>query len=348
MADIKKEFIVPDSYSGKRADIVAQALMPEYSRVRIQRSMKDGFILCNNQKISPKEKLIGGELLCIVIQAQGSEDQFNPEEISLNVIYEDDDILVLNKPIDMVVHPAAGNWTGTLLNGIIFHYPGNKSLARGGIVHRLDKNTSGLMVVAKNEITQLSLVKQLQSKKVYREYKAVVWGRVLGGKKIDQPIGRHPTVRTKMAINHINGKPSVTHYEVLEKFGMYSYLKCRLETGRTHQIRVHMMHNLSPIIGDPTYGLKKIISTKGMTEKLRDLTTSFPRQALHASSLGLIHPKTNKPMRWEAELPQDMKTLLDTIRSESPLIEENFKTNKYDYYIGDDGFMKEGIEADEK
>jgi len=348
MTDIKKEFIVPDSYSGKRVDIVAQALMPDYSRARIQRSMKDGFILCNDQKISPKEKLVGGELLCIEIPAQECDNQFNPEEISLDIIYEDRDILVINKPVDIVVHPAAGNWTGTLLNGVIFHYPANKALARGGIVHRLDKNTSGLMVVAKNEITQLSLVKQLQSKKVYREYRAVVWGQLTGGKTIDQPIGRHPKVRTKMAINHINGKPSVTHYEVLEKFGMYSYLKCRLETGRTHQIRVHMMHNLSPILGDPTYGLKKIISSKGVTEKLRDLTIGFPRQALHASSLGLIHPITNKPMKWEIELPHDMKNLLDVIRSESPLIEEHFKINRYDFYIGNEGYMQEGAEVDDK
>tara|TARA_B110000008_G_scaffold279512_1_gene326923 strand:- start:2393 stop:3436 length:1044 start_codon:yes stop_codon:yes gene_type:complete len=347
MTSIKKEFIVPNSYSGKRADIVAQDLMPDYSRVRIQRSMKDGLILCDSKKISPKDKLIGGELLCIEIEPQKSENQFNPEEILLDVIYEDDDILVINKPVGLVVHPGAGNWEGTLLNGIIYRYPENKLLARGGIVHRLDKNTSGLMVVAKNEITQLNLVNQLQSKKVYREYRAIVWGQVAGPKIIDEPIGRHPTVRTKMAINHINGKKSVTHYEILEKFGMYSYLKCRLETGRTHQIRVHMMHNFSPIVGDPTYGLKKIISTKDLSKKIRDLTIGFPRQALHASSLGLIHPKTKKDMKWEVELPQDMKELLDIIRFESPLIEDNVKINKYDFYIGDDGYMQESIDTDE-
>ena len=199
------------------------------------------------------------------------------------------------------------------------HFPENKSLPRCGIVHRLDKDTTGLMVVAKDEVTQSNLIKQLQSKKVFREYRAIVWGQVLVNKSIDLPIGRHPSVRTKMAINKNNGKNAVTHYEVLERFIMHSYLRCKLETGRTHQIRVHMNHNTSPIVGDQTYGLKKIIPTKEISLSLKEATINFPRQALHSSSLGLIHPKTKKDMRWDIDLPEDMKNLLDLIRHESSI-----------------------------
>jgi 23S rRNA pseudouridine1911/1915/1917 synthase len=241
------------------------------------------------------------------------------ENIPLNIIYEDENLFVINKDKNMVVHPAAGNWSGTILNAILFHFPKNKSLPRCGIVHRLDKDTTGLMVVAKDEITQSNLIKQLQSKKVFREYRAIVWGQVLVNKSIDLPIGRHPSVRTKMAINKNNGKNAVTHYEVLERFIMHSYLRCKLETGRTHQIRVHMNHNTSPIVGDQTYGLKKIIPTKEISLALKEATINFPRQALHSSSLGLIHPKTKEHMRWDIDLPQDMKNLLDLIRHESSI-----------------------------
>ena len=254
--------------------------------------------------------------------------------MSLDIVYEDDDIFVINKPANLVVHPAAGNWSGTLLNGILYHFPKNSALPRAGIVHRLDKNTTGLMVVAKNEIAQLDLVKQLQSKSVYREYRAIVWGQVMTKSGvINKPIGRHPSVRVKMAVNKINGKDAITHYEVLERFSIHTYLKCILKTGRTHQIRVHMQDNKSPIIGDPTYGLKKIIPTKSMTKDFKNITLKFERQALHAKVLGLIHPKSKKSLRWEVDLPSDMKNLLELIRheSEKDFLNEDFEIDNTFY-----------------
>jgi len=328
MAVDKKKFIVPNAYVGKRADLVIHELMPEYSRARIQSWIKKSFITINSDSFSPKRMVIGGELIDINIQPEEQANQFEPEDISLDIVHEDDDIFVINKPADLVVHPAAGNWSGTLLNGILFHYPNNSALPRAGIVHRLDKNTTGLMVVAKNEIAQLDLIKQLQSKSVYREYRAIVWGQVMTKSGvINKPIGRHPSVRVKMAVNKINGKDAVTHYEVLERFSIHTYLKCILKTGRTHQIRVHMQDNKSPIVGDPTYGLKKIIPTKSMTEHFKNKTLKFERQALHAKVLGLIHPKSKKSLKWEVELPTDMKNLLELIRQESEkdFLEEDFE-----------------------
>ncbi len=341
MASKKKEFKVPTELGGQRIDTVIQSLLPEYSRTRIQRWIKDGHIKVDNLLINPKKKIIGGEYIEIDIQPDEQSYQFEPEEIPLDIIFEDDHILVINKPPNLVVHPAAGNWSGTLLNGILNYSPSNKNLPRAGIVHRLDKNTTGLMVVAKDEVSQQHLVRQLQSKKVNREYRAIVWGQVWKNKSIDEPIGRHPSVRVKMAVNKINGKDSITHYEVLERFGLHSYLRCNLETGRTHQIRVHMQFNESPIVGDPVYGLKKIIPTKNMTVDLRNATLDFNRQALHAIGLGLIHPFTKKPMRWVIDLPADMKALLDVIRNEVIPVKEALKFDNM--YVDDP--IDEGAEV---
>ena len=335
MAVNKKKIIVPNSYVGPRADSVIHELMPEYSRSKIQSWIKKGFIRIDLQNFSTKKKIIGGELIDIDIQPEDEANQFEPEDIDLEIVYDDDDIMVINKPTNMVVHPAAGNWSGTLLNGILYHFPNNSKLPRAGIVHRLDKNTTGLMVVAKNEIAQFNLIKQLQSKSVYREYRAIVWGQVMvKSGVIEKPIGRHPHNRTKMAVNSLNGKDAITHYEVLERFSIHTYLKCILKTGRTHQIRVHMQDNKSPIVGDPTYGLKKIIPTRSMTENFKNETLKFERQALHAKVLGLIHPITNKSLKWEIDLPEDMKNLLELIRKESvkDILEESFKINK-DFFV---------------
>ena len=335
MQNDKLEIIIPNSFSGHRADSAIQALVSDFSRVKIQKWIKEGHILSNNRFIAPKDKLVGGEIISIQIQSDEKSNQFIPENIPINIEYEDEDIMVINKPAGLVVHPGAGNWSGTLLNAIIFHRPNNSKLARCGIVHRLDKNTSGLMVVAKNELSQINLVKQLQSKRVYREYRAVVWGQLSKKDTINEPIGRHPSIRIKMAVNRINGKESITHYEVLEKFGVCSYLRCILETGRTHQIRVHMMHNLSPIVGDPTYGLKKIIPIREVSNKLRNGTVNFPRQALHAISLGLIHPSSNKELKWDINLPEDMKTLLNLVRNESPLTKQEINFKESEFYYGE-------------
>ena len=325
MISEKKEFKVPIELGGTRIDSVIQSLLPEFSRTRIQKWIKDGYVKVDSLHIHPKKKIIGGEYIEIEIQPDEQSYQFEPEAIPLDIVFEDKYILVINKPSNLVVHPAAGNWSGTLLNAILNHSPLNKNLPRAGIVHRLDKNTTGLMVVAKDEVSQQHLVRQLQSKKVNREYRAIVWGQVWKNKSINEPIGRHPSVRVKMAVNKINGKDSITHYEVLERFGLHSYLRCNLETGRTHQIRVHMQFNDSPIVGDPVYGLKKIIPIKNMTSDLRKAALEFDRQALHAIGLGLIHPFTNEPMKWVIDLPEDMKALLDVIRNEVIPVKEAFK-----------------------
>ncbi|MDA9642486.1 23S rRNA pseudouridine(1911/1915/1917) synthase RluD [Nitrosomonadales bacterium] len=352
MAINKKNFVVPNKYVGQRSDSVIHELMPEYSRAKIQSWIKKGFIKIDSEKFTTKRKLIGGELIDVDIQPEEQANQFEPEDLAIDIVYDDEDILVINKPANLVVHPAAGNWSGTLLNGILYHFPKNYKLPRAGIVHRLDKNTTGLMVVAKNEVAQFNLVKQLQSKSVYREYRAIVWGQVMvKSGVINKPIGRHPHIRVKMAINNINGKEAVTHYEVLERFSIHTYLKCILKTGRTHQIRVHMQDNKSPIVGDPSYGLKKIIPTKAMTENFKNKTLKFERQALHAKALGLIHPITKKSLKWEVDLPDDMKNLLELIREESEqdLSEESFKINKDFYVSGEQVYEDNGdLEFDDE
>ena len=337
MALNKKKFIVPNSYVGKRADSVIHDLIPEYSRAKIQSWIKKGFVKIDSENFSSKRKIIGGEVIDIEIQPEEQLNKFKPENIPLDIVYDDHDLFVINKPTNIVVHPAAGNWSGTILNAILYHYPKNSKLPRAGIVHRLDKDTSGLMVVAKNEITQINLIKQLQNKSVYREYRAIVWGQIMiKSGVINKPIGRHSKIRVKMAINNINGKEAETHYEVLERFSIHTYLKCILKTGRTHQIRVHMQDNKSPIVGDQIYGLKKIIPTKSMTENFKNKTLKFKRQALHAKALSLIHPKTKESLKWEVDLPNDMKNLLELIRGES---EKNFSEGSFEinksFYIND-------------
>ncbi len=316
MTSNKKQILIPIDMTGIRVDAALHKLFPEYSRAKIQSWINDGHVLVDGKSLPSKKKLVGGEIILLEPQTDEELSQYIPEEIPIQIVYEDADILIVNKKQGMVVHPAAGNWGGTLLNSILFHYPKNEILPRAGIVHRLDKDTSGLMVVAKNLIAQQNLIKQLQARTVKREYRAIVWGQVWKNGTVNQPIGRHPTIRVKMAVNNIHGKDSITHYEVLERFGHHTYLRCNLDTGRTHQIRVHMHHIQSPIVGDSTYGMKKIIPLKKLSTKLKEEVFNFPRQALHAIKLGLIHPSTSKFMSWEIDLPEDMKNLLDIIRSE--------------------------------
>ncbi len=235
--------------------------------------------------------------------------------------------------------PAAGNWSGTLLNALLHHAPQLADVPRAGIVHRLDKDTSGLLVVAKTVEAQTSLVRQLQARTVKREYRAIVWSIIWRNGTINQPIGRHSHARTKMAISR-TGKPAVTHYEVLERFGTNTYVRCQLETGRTHQIRVHMQFLKAPILGDPVYGIGNIIPHKLMTQTLRDAVTVFNRQALHAVKLGLIHPKTNEFMEWQIELADDMKALLEAMRHEDAPVNEgeayDFGVDENGLYVGED------------
>lgn len=324
---------IPQTLGGLRLDQALQKLLPDQSRSRLQAWIKEGLVTIDGKATTAKLKIWGGENVQIVPQESPQVNAFKAEDIALNIVYEDAHLLVINKPAGMVVHPAAGNWEGTLLNALLFYLPQLNELPRAGIVHRLDKDTSGLLVVAKTAAAQNSLVKQLQERTVKREYRAIVWGNIWRNGKVDQPIGRHPHARTKMAVTRM-GRPSVTHYEVLERFAVHTYLRCMLETGRTHQIRVHMQYLKAPIVGDPVYGLRGIVPHRAMTQTLIDALSGFKRQALHAIKLGLIHPETGEPMQWQIELPADMKALLEAMRAEE--IAESDEEMAFDFVDEDD------------
>lgn len=301
--------VAPD-FCGRRLDQIAADLFTDFSRARLQQWIKEGALRVDGEQRAPKQKLLGGETLSINVQLQPEAD-WQAENIPLDILYEDDSIIVINKPADLVVHPAAGNRTGTLLNGLLYHCPQLESVPRAGIVHRLDKDTTGLMVVAKTLQAHTNLVAQLQARTVKREYEAIVSGVMTGGGTVDQPIGRHPTQRIKMAVVS-DGKEARTHYSVLQRFEGHSHVQLNLETGRTHQIRVHMAHLRFPIVGDDTYAGRFRIH-KGASEDLRDFIQGFGRQALHARALGLIHPSTGEQHSWSVDLPDDMQALLQAL-----------------------------------
>lgn len=326
---------IPMHMGGERLDVALQQMLPAHSRSRLQAWIKAGLVTMNNEAVTPKTKVWGGEEISVTTQLNPQEHAFLPENIPLNIVYEDDAILVINKPAGLVVHPAAGNWSGTLLNALLYHLPQLSEVPRAGIVHRLDKDTSGLLVVAKTLEAQTSLVRQLQTRTVKREYRTIVWGQLWRNGTINQPIGRHSHARTKMAVSR-TGKPAITHYEVLERFGVHTYLRCQLETGRTHQIRVHMQFLKAPMLGDPVYGIGNIIPHKHMTQTLRDAVSGFKRQALHAIKLGLVHPETHAFMEWQIELADDMKSLLEAIRHEDMPAEDEASFDFADEDWGDD------------
>jgi 23S rRNA pseudouridine1911/1915/1917 synthase len=324
-----------------RLDQALQKLMPAHSRSRLQAWIKDDFVKLNGAPASAKTKVWQGDQVAVLEQANPQSTAYQAEDIALNIVYEDEAILVINKPAGMVVHPASGNWSGTLLNALLHHVPALADIPRAGIVHRLDKDTSGLLVVAKTLAAQTHLVRQLQARTVKREYRTIVWGQIWRNGSVDQPVGRHPTQRTRMAVNR-NGKPAVTRYEVLERFGVHTYLRCMLETGRTHQIRVHMQFLKAPIVGDPVYGYRGIVPVKLMSEELLTALQQFPRQALHAIKLGLVHPTTGLAMEWQIELADDMKQLLELMRQDLSQPEQVFE---FDPDEGDMDF-DEDIEED--
>ena len=311
---ISQQVQVPAEWGNKRLDQAAAALFPEFSRSRLQQWIKSGELSVDGAQWRGRDKLVGGEML-VLEAALEAEGDWQAEDIPLDIVYEDDDILVLNKPVGLVVHPAAGNHTGTLLNGLLHHCPELINIPRAGIVHRLDKDTSGLMVVAKTLNAQNQLVAQLQDRSMGREYEAVVQGHMTGGGKVDEPIGRHGTQRTKMTVSP-TGKEAITHYRVLHKFPAHTYIRCKLETGRTHQIRVHMAHIGHALVGDATYAARTRL-TKGVGAELRELLATFPRQALHARQLGLIHPVTGDYMEWHSELPEDFEHLLEVLDADA-------------------------------
>ena len=326
------QLTIPANLGGQRLDVALQTMLPEHSRSRLQAWIKEGLVTLDNAASTAKTKVWGGEKVSIQMPENPQENAFKPENIPLNIVFEDDTLLIINKPAGLVVHPAVGNWSGTLLNALLYHLPQLADIPRCGIVHRLDKDTSGLLVVAKTLEAQTSLVRQLQARTVKREYRAIVWGQLWRNGKVEEPIGRNPHNRKKMAVSR-GGKPAITHYEVLERFGVNTYVRCNLETGRTHQIRVHMLHLKAPMVGDALYGIGNIIPHKLMTQTLREAISGFNRQALHAIKLGLIHPKTNEAMEWQIELADDMKALLEAMRHED--IKEEIEL--FDFGVDEDG-----------
>ncbi len=307
----KVQLKVPSALAGMRFDQVLAELLPEFSRSRLSAMIKDGAILLDGFAAQPKTKLLGGESIDATLAPRAEESAFSPEPVPLDVIFEDGALIVMNKAPGLVVHPAAGNWSGTMLNGLLFRNPSVANLPRAGIVHRLDKDTSGVMVAAKSEAAQFSLVQQLQARTMKRVYIALVRGHVAADGKVDAPIGRHPHQRTRMAVlkDHAAAKPAVTHYRVLERFAFHTLLECRLETGRTHQIRVHMQSIGFPLEGDLVYGPPMT----GIDPDVRDAIRDFGRQALHARRLTLVHPVAGDERTFEAPVAPDMRDFIDYV-----------------------------------
>ena len=308
------QFQLDESYLGQRIDQVAALVWNDFSREKLKQWLKDGHLLVNGNTVKPKYKCEGDELLTLNVELEVQTKSL-PEDIPLNIVYEDDDIIVINKPVGMVVHPGAGNSSGTLVNALLHHYPKSAELTRAGLVHRIDKDTSGLLVVAKNLESQFSLSKQLAKKSVYRVYDLVVYGKIIAGGTIDEPIKRHPVDRVKMAILP-GGKDAVTHYNVKERFQHFTRVQARLEPGRTHQIRVHFSYLGFGLVGDPVY-MSRIRVPAGASDLLNDTLRGFKRQALHASKLGLVHPRSGEEMMFEAPWADDFAQLVEVLRSEN-------------------------------
>jgi 23S rRNA pseudouridine1911/1915/1917 synthase len=305
---------VPAALDGERLDAAAARLFADYSRSRLQTWARSGELRVNGEQRRPRDKVRAGDQL--QIDAELAEAvSWQAEDIELDIVFEDDSIIVLDKPAGLVVHPAAGHATGTLVNALLNHCPDMAALPRGGIVHRLDMETSGIMVAAKTLGAHHQLVAQLQARTVSREYCALCIGAMTGGGTIDEPMGRHPRQRKKMAVVALGGKPAITHYRVIERFAHHTHVAVKLETGRTHQIRVHLAYRHHPLIGDPLYGGRPRIP-RAASPRLVDALQTFPRQALHARALGLIHPESGAALHFECPLPQDIGQLLTVLREE--------------------------------
>ena len=298
---------VPLDMAGMRLDAALAELFSEYSRSKLQTWVKAGRVTVDGESLKTRDKLEGGELITLDAEAEVVIIAA-PENIPLDIVFEDDDFLILNKPAGLVVHPAIGNWNGTLLNALLHHSPQLETLPRAGIVHRIDKDTSGLLMVAKTLQAHNNLTEQLQARTIHREYQAITHNRMIAGGTIDEPIGRHPTDRLRYAVRD-NGKEAVTHYRVINRFKRHTHIQVKLETGRTHQIRVHMAHIRFSLLGDPLYS-GRFQMPANCSEQLEGFLRSFKRQALHAAKLGLVHPTTGEYMEWEQPLPQDMLNLL--------------------------------------
>jgi 23S rRNA pseudouridine1911/1915/1917 synthase len=305
--------IGPDQ-AGQRLDQALAQLFPDFSRSRLQEWIRDGRVQLDGRACRPRDKVLGGEQ--VRIRASFAQQGVcRAQEIPLELVYADDAVLVINKPAGLVMHPAAGNPDGTLQNALLHFDPTLAELPRAGIIHRLDKDTSGLLVVTRTPGAHRFLVEELQQRRVKREYRAIVNGVMTGGGSLDRPVGRHPVHRTRMAVVE-DGKPALTRYWVLERFRGHTYVKLQLETGRTHQIRVHMAYLHYPLVGDPLYGGRlRLPAGAGLT--LQQALRGFKRQALHARRLGFVHPLTREWVEWSVPLPDDMQQLLQVLREDA-------------------------------
>lgn len=297
-----------------RLDQVLAELFADYSRSKLQTWIKSGRVQVNGVTLKPKDKLEGGEEITLDAEPE-VVITCEPEEIPLDIVYEDDSLLIVNKPAGLVVHPAVGNWNGTLLNALLHHEPNLETLPRAGIIHRIDKETSGLLMIAKTLQAHNSLAQQLQDRDITREYLAITRGRMTAGGTVDEPIGRHPTDRKRYAVKD-SGKFAVTHYRVVQRFAGHTLIRVKLETGRTHQIRVHMAHINYPLVGDRVYG-GRLSLPKGASQELIETLRGFKRQALHAARLAFEHPRTGKPVECTASVPGDMQRLLDVLAKDA-------------------------------
>jgi len=310
---IRLNLTIPDAMRGRRLDQALAELVQDYSRSRLQQWIRAGQVSLDERIPQVRERLHGGETVSIDATIE-PQTRSGPEDIPLQLVHADADLLVINKPAGLVVHPAAGNPAGTLMNALLHYDPALAGLPRAGIVHRLDKATSGLLVIARNLTAHKSLVDALQARTVKREYLAVVQTVLTAGGSVDAPIGRHPVDRKRMAVV-AGGKESLTHYRVEERFRAHTLVRVQLETGRTHQIRVHMAHQHIPIVGDPVYG-GRLRLPPGASSELQEQLAGFRRQALHAARLTLTHPSSGETVSWTAPLPADMARLIEVLRAD--------------------------------
>lgn len=311
---IKLSARVPAEAAGRRLDQALASLFPDYSRTRLKSWIDEGKVLVDGRPLRPRDRLVGGESVQVDAQLE-DEVAVVPQPMALEIVYEDATLIVVNKPVGLVVHPGAGNPDRTLQNALLAHDPGLSVLPRAGIVHRLDKDTSGLLVVARTLEAHSALVRMLEAREIHREYEAVCSGVMTAGGTVDAPIGRHRVDRVRMAIRE-DGRESVTHYRVLARFRAHTHVRVMLETGRTHQIRVHLAHAGYPIVGDATYG-RRLAIPKGATPRLDAALRGFRRQALHAARLAFEHPMTGGSCEFSAPVPDDMRELLDALREDA-------------------------------
>lgn len=314
LQNIKLDSVIPEELAGLRLDQALAQLFSDYSRGQITKWIKAGQVQVNNAILRPRDAVSGGEFVTIEAEMVAVDDTWTAEAIDLDIVHEDSDVLIINKPAGMVVHPGAGNHQGTLVNALLHHAPELEAIPRAGIVHRIDKGTTGLLMIAKTLQAHNSLTSQLQERTVQREYQAIAMGVMTAGGTVDEPIGRHHIERKRMTVTG-TGKPAITHYRVVHRFRAHTHIRCKLETGRTHQIRVHMAHIRYPLLGDPAYG-GRLRLPKGATDECQQALQSFKRQALHAGSLGFIHPKTEQAVSWQIEMPQDMLDILAVLKAD--------------------------------